>query len=674
MSFPAAHLPYRSDVLVLCYHAVSREWDAALSVTPERLESQLSHLRARGYRAMRFSEAVLGRARGRVVAVTFDDGYRSVLTHAKPILDRLGWPATLFVPTDYVGSDEPMSWPGIDQWVGGPFEQELMPLSWSELRALQEAGWEIGSHTCSHPHLTRLGDTQLRSELANAKGVCERELGGPCASLAYPYGDVDDRVVAAARAVGYHTGAALPERHHDPHPLRWPRVGVYFADDDRRFLRKQSRALRLLQRTLLWTPARAATRWAAAVLRPAGTLEDGVPALRLAARRGALLRARPLAMAVGLAGRLGVSDVHVLWPQARAPLLVMPPGAPDTVAWMTVRFEPSPRRGGRLHAATRAALRARAAFIGTGSGLAVDAAEAALGHALAKPRVALCRASTSAWVKVLAFVWHAGEPEPAVVVKLMPDPRHERRLRHETEVVAVLRERLTGSPACAALPLAPLLVGEREGRYVVVDPVDPLGGFHQTPGRERALEWLGAFHAATAREARWTEGDEQAALAMTARTWEAAKLQAAPAVGRRVEVLLAELRGAPMASVAVHGDFWRGNMAFNGIDLRVYDWEWTRLEGNPCFDLWSYEFAELRVSTPGRAGEDLSALAASLRRIEEELGRRAIDPAFALPLLAPTIGELTFRNQWLTGEPLEREREVEIMRAASELILRGRAE
>ena len=57
------------------------------------------------------------------MAITFDDGYRSVLELALPILEELGVPATLFVPTDYIGSERPMSWPGIERWTGGQHEQ-----------------------------------------------------------------------------------------------------------------------------------------------------------------------------------------------------------------------------------------------------------------------------------------------------------------------------------------------------------------------------------------------------------------------------------------------------------------------------------------------------------------------------------------------------------------------
>ena len=235
-------------MLVLCYHAVSPTWPAVLSTTPERFAEQLDHLAARGYRGVTFSEAV-DEPSGRAVAVTFDDAFRSVAALAKPVLDRLGWPATMFVPTDFPGRDGPLKWPGIDEWLGGPYEQELAPLDWDELRALREAGWQLGSHTCSHPELTRIGDDELRRELVASREACERELG-PCDAIAYPYGDVDARVVAAAGEAGYRTGAALPKYPHDDRPMEWPRVGVYHPDDLRRFRIKTSRAGRALRRVL----------------------------------------------------------------------------------------------------------------------------------------------------------------------------------------------------------------------------------------------------------------------------------------------------------------------------------------------------------------------------------------------------------------------------------------
>lgn len=241
-----------SESIVLCYHAVSPTWPAPLSVTPERLESQLRLLRARGYRGAGFTELTRAEPDSLLLAVTFDDAFRSVLTLAEPILGRLGFVGTLFVPTDFPERDGPLAWPGIDHWLGGEFEAELAHLSWDEIAGLADRGWEIGSHTCSHPHLTALPDAALDAELSASRGVCESRLGGTCSSIAYPYGDYDQRVVAAAGRAGYSAACTLPTRLHAATPLAWPRIGVYHGDGDSRFRLKVSPSIRRLRTSGAW--------------------------------------------------------------------------------------------------------------------------------------------------------------------------------------------------------------------------------------------------------------------------------------------------------------------------------------------------------------------------------------------------------------------------------------
>jgi len=230
----------RSRALILCYHAISETWDTALSVTPQRFERQVATLSRLGFRGVTFSEAVEGGA-GRMVAFTFDDAYRSVLELAAPILARHGMPATVFVPTSFPDEDRPMSWPEIDHWLGSPRERELVPLTWEQLGELREGGWEIGSHTHTHPRLTELGDAALERELRDSRAECEAHLGAGCHSLAYPYGDHDDRVADAARRAGYEAAATLSANHDCiDDPYKTPRIGVYQGDTYARFSLKLS--------------------------------------------------------------------------------------------------------------------------------------------------------------------------------------------------------------------------------------------------------------------------------------------------------------------------------------------------------------------------------------------------------------------------------------------------
>ena len=76
----------------------------------------------------------------------------------------------------------------------------------------------------------------------------ERELGRPCRSIAYPYGDVDERVIEAAGAAGYAAGASLPKKLISRGPLDYPRVGVYHVDDLGRFKLKVSPVVRRVRK------------------------------------------------------------------------------------------------------------------------------------------------------------------------------------------------------------------------------------------------------------------------------------------------------------------------------------------------------------------------------------------------------------------------------------------
>jgi peptidoglycan/xylan/chitin deacetylase (PgdA/CDA1 family) len=231
--------------LVLAYHAVSDSWDSSLAVTPAQLHDQLERLVRKGFRAVTFEQLMAGDADRRSLAVTFDDGYRSVLELGMPVMAELGIPGTIFVPTDFVGSDEPMSWPGVEQWADTSDRDELLCLGWEQLRELEEAGWEVGSHTRSHPRLTSLEDDELREELTGSRRLLGEKLRAGGRTLAYPYGDFDTRVRDAAASAGYAAAATMSPSGSDR--MAWPRIGVYPIDASWRFGLKISPAVRKLR-------------------------------------------------------------------------------------------------------------------------------------------------------------------------------------------------------------------------------------------------------------------------------------------------------------------------------------------------------------------------------------------------------------------------------------------
>jgi len=130
------------------------------------------------------------------VAVTFDDAFRSVRENALPALLRHGVPATIFVPTGWLGRA-----PGWAMETSGDRDEVVMTAD--ELTALPREVIAFGSHTVDHPRLTRLSDDEIDVQFRSSRATLEALLGEPVDTLAFPYGDHDGRVVQRAAAAGF---------------------------------------------------------------------------------------------------------------------------------------------------------------------------------------------------------------------------------------------------------------------------------------------------------------------------------------------------------------------------------------------------------------------------------------------------------------------------------------
>jgi peptidoglycan/xylan/chitin deacetylase (PgdA/CDA1 family) len=190
------------DAIILGYHEVDPVPERGWAVSSEDFADQLRYLALTGYNVIPIADLVdyIDGKRAALppnaVVITVDDGWLCAYTEIAPALKRVTFPWSLYVYPKIVG-------------------QGSHALTWAQIASLQAAGVDIEGHTMSHAHLMHkshsdLDDAQydsfLRAELDESKKIIESHTGQPVRFLAYPYGDYDDAVVAAAKRAGYEAG------------------------------------------------------------------------------------------------------------------------------------------------------------------------------------------------------------------------------------------------------------------------------------------------------------------------------------------------------------------------------------------------------------------------------------------------------------------------------------
>jgi glycosyltransferase involved in cell wall biosynthesis/peptidoglycan/xylan/chitin deacetylase (PgdA/CDA1 family) len=218
-----------AGVRILAYHAIEELDDphiARYSVGPRLFEEQIVALSSAGYTFLSADdllEHLAGRPlEPRSVLLTFDDAYESLFTNAAPILERLGIPAVVCVVSDEIG--------GHNAWDTVAGATRLPLLTGEQLAQLRAMGWEIASHSRRHAHLTSLKGAELRADLTESRHAVSGLGLGATRLLAYPHGEHDARVRAAARRAGYSAALALTTGRGHPVPAgryALPRVEVH---------------------------------------------------------------------------------------------------------------------------------------------------------------------------------------------------------------------------------------------------------------------------------------------------------------------------------------------------------------------------------------------------------------------------------------------------------------
>ena len=256
----------KSEVVVIMYHRISAKRDdwSLESVTSDHFEKHIEYF-CNNYRILPLEELATSlsekkRAPQRSLVITMDDGYKDNYAHAYPILLKYGVPATIFLTTGHISTDELLWWDkvgyilhhtstrrlrtdclgrslfkfagdrsqltrlivkiltgmsevernsviqGLSQTCGVEIPGDLgreMILSWDEVHEMSRNGVEFGAHSVSHPCLTRLPADQARWQINRSMSDIEARLGKAPKFFAYPAGDYDESTVEMVREAGF---------------------------------------------------------------------------------------------------------------------------------------------------------------------------------------------------------------------------------------------------------------------------------------------------------------------------------------------------------------------------------------------------------------------------------------------------------------------------------------
>lgn len=191
---------HRTDApRILYYHRVDDD-DQRSCVRPQQFLQQMGYLSARAYHIITLEGLCHSLTSGealpaRSVVITFDDGFADNYTQAYPILQRFGFPATIFLTVGFIGTEElPV--------LSGP-HRSARPLTWQQVDEMGRHGISFGSHTLTHASLPRLGEAELRHEVYGSRHLLEEKLARDIQFFCYPKGEFTAPVKAVVQQAGY---------------------------------------------------------------------------------------------------------------------------------------------------------------------------------------------------------------------------------------------------------------------------------------------------------------------------------------------------------------------------------------------------------------------------------------------------------------------------------------
>jgi peptidoglycan/xylan/chitin deacetylase (PgdA/CDA1 family) len=204
---------FRTGLPILMYHKIAlppvRARARGLYVTPRAFDRQLGDLVAGGFSSVPLGEAARpGPASLPRVVLTFDDGYTNVWSRALPVLRGHRMQGIVYLVAGKLAGRN--DWDADHGEVGEPL------MNAEQVRDWLAAGQEIGSHSLTHPHLTRVAPAEARQEIEGSRKLLEDTFGVPVRHFCYPYGDLNPAVRDLVAGAGYSTAVTTESGVNGP--------------------------------------------------------------------------------------------------------------------------------------------------------------------------------------------------------------------------------------------------------------------------------------------------------------------------------------------------------------------------------------------------------------------------------------------------------------------------
>jgi len=207
--------------MILCYHRINPWYrEDAITVSPRSFKYHLSYLSLKGFRFITLDEYIKQTSHSsKDVIITFDDGFADNLWFALEVLKKFKITPIIFLTVSYIGIDK----------IFARYQNKEKDrfLNWEEVIKMSKDGVEFGSHTLTHPFLTKITRQQAEKEIIDSKKIIEDKTGKEVKFFCYPYGNYNSEIIEIVEKSGYKAAVTNRKKNMKITKFTLPRIGIY---------------------------------------------------------------------------------------------------------------------------------------------------------------------------------------------------------------------------------------------------------------------------------------------------------------------------------------------------------------------------------------------------------------------------------------------------------------